>query len=251
VTYSPTTSVRSSSRVRFRGRRPELTCSTAKAAIAVQRDKQWPKHIDSRSAIAENFCINWATQRSMLRSFSSFGAGTSQKAVPLTGVSRLVSRSRRVRAAQTTLPEPSGDEKVALESVDLVPQPGPVTDVASAPKPQTVTLDSFGALADSDFEQAPSSGGFELTKTQSFWLLNLVAFLYGTNTTCAPPPFAPAQPRVLCAVCLVPIAPRRTSSAMQTHLTNLARILTHGINWAHAVHSPEALLTSQPLGAAS
>lgn len=50
------------------------------------------------------------------------------------------------------------------------------------PQDSNVNLQDLPEL----LEQSVVRNAFELTKQQSFWLLNLVAFLYGTNTTYAP-----------------------------------------------------------------
>ena len=78
----------------------------------------------------------------------------------------------------------SDEEKIlALESVDMVPLPGPMNeDIMGA---NAISLEAFTSLEQADDKVQPS--GFNLDKTQSFWLLNVVSFLYGTNTTCAQP----------------------------------------------------------------
>lgn len=86
-----------------------------------------------------------------------------------------------VDASEASESEPIVDESIALESVDIVPLPSPLeNEVRGA---SAVSLDLFASLEDA--EEEVSTGGFSLDKTQSFWLLNVVSFLYGTNTTCA------------------------------------------------------------------
>jgi hypothetical protein len=82
---------------------------------------------------------------------------------------------------KTSLPEPTPEDVLPLDSVDLVPLPSPLEDES----PATVFLDAFAPLE--NVEEESTLGGFSLNKGQSFWLLNLVSFLYGTNTTCAFP----------------------------------------------------------------
>ena len=128
---------------------------------------------------------------------------TSQRLLtgPFTQPSRALRRRKhRARAAQSVDVERKDDatpsESIALESVDIVAMPGPVADakaiadsldLASWPAPAIGTPQALGVPLEQDvredLEDGPSTGGFQLDKTQSFWLLNLVSLLYGTNTT--------------------------------------------------------------------
>lgn len=97
-------------------------------------------------------------------------------------------RSVRARAVEVKqarsppAPEPQPDDRIALESVDIVPLPSPLLE-KSAVVPVS-SLESFVSLDEAPAER--DNGLFSLDKTQSLWLLNLVSFAYGSNTTCAP-----------------------------------------------------------------
>ena len=97
------------------------------------------------------------------------------------------SSSRRARAASSSIDaqDASADASslyrpIALESVDVVPLPRAlVTDDESSG--DAIDLAALPPMADQAQEAA--SGGFQLDKAQSFWLLNIVAALgYGPNT---------------------------------------------------------------------
>lgn len=83
------------------------------------------------------------------------------------------------------------EEPTSVNAVEQVPLPQafPEDGVSIVPSlPPVTSLDDLPELREStaghEIEDGPASGcGIELDKNQSLWLLNLVAFLYGTNTT--------------------------------------------------------------------
>jgi hypothetical protein len=93
--------------------------------------------------------------------------------------------STAVSAASVDVQRSTDEDRLA-NNVDHVPLPKPLTDaeVASSAVP-SVPLTTLDDLLESKAGPAPesSSAGFVLDKNQSFWLLNIVSFLYGTNTT--------------------------------------------------------------------
>jgi hypothetical protein len=81
----------------------------------------------------------------------------------------------------------SYDGDVADEALETIPLPSPLADASSDVATTPVTLGALEAMAavEPNESQPATSSGFTLDKSQSLWLLNVVSFLYGTNTTCA------------------------------------------------------------------
>jgi hypothetical protein len=97
---------------------------------------------------------------------------------------RVPRRALKQIRSQAPLSEPDPSEQLALESVDVVVLPSPVTEKApAAQRSADLSLDSFVPLNNTNGDK--DKGIFSLDKTQSIWLLNLVSLVYGTNTTCA------------------------------------------------------------------
>lgn len=100
----------------------------------------------------------------------------------------LRSRKRRTHVSNVASVDVHGSSDQEQTELDTVPLPRPLLDSSSSEAQSSSQYTSLDDLpsAEATERTSTSSQGFSLDKTQSLWLLNIVSFVYGTNTTCVP-----------------------------------------------------------------
>jgi hypothetical protein len=106
----------------------------------------------------------------------------------LSSSSGALRRTQSPRAASVPVKDSDDNVIVSSENGNQIPLPSPLLDVDSGEdlRPTAVPLTSLYDLPTTSPHDASAAGVVNLDKNQSIWLLNLVSFLYGTNTTCVP-----------------------------------------------------------------
>lgn len=110
-------------------------------------------------------------------------------------------RNRRAHISYVASVDVPGSPDSDETELETVPLPRPLSDTSSgdAQLPaQYTSLDDLPPV-DSGEGTSATAQSFSLDKTQSLWLLNLVSFVYGTNTTCALSTYSHATRRCIAA----------------------------------------------------
>lgn len=95
-------------------------------------------------------------------------------------------RNRRAHISHVASVDVQGSAENDDTELETVPLPRPLSDSSSGDSQLSANYTSLDDLPPVDSSEGISktAQGFSLDKTQSLWLLNLVSFVYGTNTTC-------------------------------------------------------------------
>lgn len=96
------------------------------------------------------------------------------------------SQRRRAHVVHVASVDVQGSTDNDQTDLETVPLPRPLSENSSSDAQLSAQYTSLDDLppVESGERISTSSQGFSLDKSQSLWLLNLVSFVYGTNTTC-------------------------------------------------------------------